>query len=76
MVASDTFAEFLRDALAPLGHVTLRRRLGKTGVFSEGLMLAMGKDDALHFRVAMRTSCGPRRSGQSLEPPTPHGIGR
>ena len=51
MVASDSFAEFLRDQLVPLGHVTMRRMFGKTGVFCDGLMLAMVRDDALYVRV-------------------------
>jgi DNA transformation protein len=51
MVASDGFADVLREQLAPLGHVTLRRMFGKTGVFCDGLMLAMVRDDALYFRV-------------------------
>jgi DNA transformation protein and related proteins len=51
MVASDSFAEFLREQLAPLGHITMRRMFGKTGVFCEGLMFGMVKDDTLYFRV-------------------------
>jgi len=51
MVASSSFAEFLREQLAPLGHVSLRRMFGKTGVFCDGLMLAMVRDDTLYFRV-------------------------
>ena len=51
MVASDTFAEFLREQLAPLGRVTMRRMFGKTGVFSDGLMLGMVTRDTLYFRV-------------------------
>jgi DNA transformation protein len=51
MVASDNFAEFLREQLAPLGRVTLRRMFGKTGVFCDGLMLGMVTDDTLYFRV-------------------------
>jgi DNA transformation protein len=51
MVASDGFADVLREQLAPLGHVTLRRMFGKTGVFCDRLMLAMVRDDALYFRV-------------------------
>ena len=39
MVASETYAEFLREQLAPLGRVTLRRMFGKTGVFCDGVML-------------------------------------
>jgi DNA transformation protein and related proteins len=51
MVASDSFAEFLRERLAPLGRVTMRRMFGKTGVFCDGLMFAMVTDDTLYFRV-------------------------
>jgi len=51
MVASDSFAEFLREQLAPLGSIKLRRMFGKTGVFCDGLMLGMVRDDALYFRV-------------------------
>src|SRR6266404_8176944 len=51
MVASASFAEFLREQLAPLGRVTMRRMFGKTGVFCDGLMLAMVRDNTLYFRV-------------------------
>src|SRR5580700_8203157 len=51
MVASDGFAEFLREQLAPLGRVTSRRMFGKTGVFCNGLMFGMVTDDTLWFRV-------------------------
>jgi DNA transformation protein and related proteins len=51
MVASDSFAEFLREQLAPLGHVAMRRMFGKTGVFCDGVMLGMVSDNTLYFRV-------------------------
>src|SRR5437763_15924934 len=51
MVASDGFAEFLRDQFAPLGQITMRRMFGKTGVFCDGFMLAMVRDNTLYFRV-------------------------
>jgi len=51
MVASDSFAEFLREQLAPLGRLTMRRMFGKTGVFCDGVMLAMVADNTLYFRV-------------------------
>jgi DNA transformation protein and related proteins len=51
MVASDSFAEFLREQLASLGPLTMRRMFGKTGVFCDGLMFAMVADDTLYFRV-------------------------
>jgi len=51
MVASDSFAEFLRDQLAPLGRVTMRRMFGKTGVFCDGVMFGMVTENTLYFRV-------------------------
>ena len=51
MVASDSFAEFLKEQLAPLGRVTMRRMFGKTGVFCDGLMLGMVTDNTLYFRI-------------------------
>ena len=51
MVASTAFAEFLREQLAPLGHVTTRRMFGKTGVFCDGVMLGMVTENTLYLRV-------------------------
>ena len=51
MVASDSFADFLREQLAPLGPITMRRMFGKTGLFCDGAMLAMIRDNTLYFRV-------------------------
>ena len=51
MGASDDFAEFLCEQLSPLGRVSMRRMFGKTGVFCDGFMLAMVRDNTLYFRV-------------------------
>ena len=51
MVASHSFAEFLREQLAPLGSISSRRMFGKTGVFCHGVMIGMVADDTLYFRV-------------------------
>ena len=51
MVASETYAEFLREQLAPLGRITLRRMFGKTGVFCDGVMLGVVTENTLYFRV-------------------------
>jgi DNA transformation protein len=51
MVASDTFAEFLREQLAPLGRLTMRHMFGKTGVFCDGVMFGMVTENTLYFRV-------------------------
>jgi len=51
MVASDTFAEFLREQFAPLGGITMRRMFGKTGVFCDGVMFGMVTENTLYLRV-------------------------
>jgi len=51
MVASASFAEFLREQLAPLGHISLRRMFGKTGVFCQGVMFGVVTEDTLYVRV-------------------------
>jgi DNA transformation protein len=51
MVASNSFAELLREQLGPLGRVAMRRMFGKTGVFCDGLMFGMVTDDTLYVRV-------------------------
>jgi DNA transformation protein and related proteins len=51
VVASDSFAEFLREQLAPLGRITMRRMFGKTGVFCDGVMFAMVTENTLYVRV-------------------------
>jgi DNA transformation protein and related proteins len=51
MAASESFAEFLREQLGPLGRISMRGMFSKTGVFCEGVMLGMVADDALYFRV-------------------------
>jgi DNA transformation protein len=51
MVASDSFAEFLREQLAPLGPIATRRMFGKTGLFCDRLMFGMVADNMLYLRV-------------------------
>lgn len=51
MTASASFAEFLREQLAPLGPLSFRRMFGKTGIFCAGVMFAIVSDDTLYFRV-------------------------
>ena len=51
MVASASFAEFLREQLAPLGRVTMRRMFGKAEVFCDGVMFGMVTDNMLYLRV-------------------------
>ena len=51
MVASDSFAEFVREQLVPLGRVTMRRMFGKTGVFCDGADRAQTPSRSLPLSV-------------------------
>ena len=51
MVASDSFAEFLREQFSPLGRITFRRMFGKSGVFCDGVMFGMVTDNMLYVRI-------------------------
>jgi len=55
MAASDGFAAYLREQLAPLGHVALRRMFSSTGVFCHDVMFGLVRDDTLYFRVDAQT---------------------
>ena len=56
MDQGDSFAEFLREQLAPLGPISMRRMFGKTGVFCDGVMLGMVTENTLYVRVDEHTS--------------------
>lgn len=51
MAARDSFIDFLRDQLAPLGPISPRRMFGVTGLFGEGVMFGVIAEDALYLRV-------------------------
>ena len=51
MTASADFAEFLSESLESLGTIVMRRMFGKTGVFCDGCMLGMLRDNTLYLRV-------------------------
>ena len=51
MAASAGFAELLREHLAPLGGLALRRMFGATGLSSHSVMFDLVKDDSLFLRV-------------------------
>src|SRR5271168_5397906 len=65
MVATDSFAEFLREQLAPLGHLTMRRMFGKTGVFCDGVMLGVVSDNMLYLRVDDQNRAAFKEAAQS-----------
>jgi gluconokinase len=51
VAASPEFLTFLRDQLAPLGHVTTRRMFSGAGVYCDGVIFALLLRDTLFFKV-------------------------
>ncbi len=51
VTVSESYAEFLREQLAPLGRLTMRPMFGATGVFCDGLMFAVVTENTLYFRI-------------------------
>lgn len=51
MPASPEYRAFIADLLAPMGPVKVRRMFGGAGVFLDGLMFGLIKDDELYFKV-------------------------
>src|SRR4051812_27852779 len=55
MAPAGSFSEFLGEQLSPLGPIGLRRMFGCVGVFCDGVMLGLVKDEALYLRVDAQT---------------------
>ena len=51
MATSPEFLAFVKDQLAPLGHVTTRRMFSGAGVYCDGVIFALILRDALYFKV-------------------------
>jgi DNA transformation protein len=74
MATSVGFAEFVKDQLAGLGHVSIRRMFGGSGVFCDGLMFAIVADDTLFLKAD--DSNRPAFEAEDLEPLTYEARGR
>jgi DNA transformation protein len=51
MSTSDGFLDLLRDGLAGLGPVLVRRMFGGAGIYSDGVMFALVVDDTLYLKA-------------------------
>jgi DNA transformation protein len=74
MAASEGFIEHLRDALAGLGPVSIRRMFGGAGVFADGLMFALVTGETLYLKADDVTKADFEREG--LAPFTYESRGR
>lgn len=51
MAVSEGFKQFVRDALADFGPVTIRNMFGGAGVYADGVMFALLADDTLYLKT-------------------------
>jgi DNA transformation protein len=51
MPTSDGYIDFLKDQLAGLGNVSVRRMFGGAGVYCGGVMFALVADDTLYLKA-------------------------
>lgn len=55
MPVTDGYIEFVRDLLASLEPLRIRRMFGGAGIYSADLFFAILVDDTLYFKVDVRT---------------------
>lgn len=51
MAVSDSFKQFVRDALAEFGPVSIRNMFSGAGVYADGVMFAILADDTLYLKT-------------------------
>ncbi len=64
MAASDSIAELLKEVLAPLGAVTVRRMFGGAMVYVDGVAVALLDGDAVYFKADDTTKAMFEAEGQ------------
>jgi DNA transformation protein len=64
-MAQDGFHEFVRELLAGLGPVAIKRMFGGAGVYLDGVMFGLIAEEALHLKVddALKRDLGAEGSG-------------
>jgi len=63
MSVSEEFIVFLKENLAQLGFVQARRMFGGVGLFCDGIMFALIKDDEVYFKTDAQTSLSYQAEG-------------
>jgi DNA transformation protein len=51
MSGGDSFVEFLKEQLAPLGQISVRRMFGGAGIYCDGVMFALLDGSSLYFKA-------------------------
>ena len=55
MAASNGFLDLLREFLAPLGTITIKRMFGGASVYADGILFALVDDDVLYLKADAAT---------------------
>jgi DNA transformation protein len=71
MPVSGGFLELVRELLAPLGDVTVRKMFGGASLYCDGIIFALVDDDVLYLKSDDETS--PRFAAEGLKPFTYEG---
>lgn len=50
-LGSSSTSEFLKDALHPLGHITVRRMFGGAGVYCDAIIFALVIEDVVYLKA-------------------------
>jgi DNA transformation protein len=66
LTATDGYIDFLKDQLAGLGAVTVRRMFGGAGVYCGGVMFGLIADDTLYLKADEKSRAD--FEAESLEP--------
>ncbi|HUS97732.1 MAG TPA: TfoX/Sxy family protein [Hyphomicrobiaceae bacterium] len=51
MAVNESYLEFVREQLAGVGPIAIKRMFGGAGVFSDGLMFGLIADETLYFKA-------------------------
>jgi DNA transformation protein and related proteins len=71
MTASQGFLDLLRELLAPIGPITIRRMFGGASIYADGVLFALVDDDALYLKADDVTKA--RYEAEGLRPFTYEG---
>ena len=74
MSASDSFLDMLRELLAPLGHIAIKRMFSGASIYCDGLIFALVEDDVLYLKAGAKTQS--RFEAEGLGPFTYEGKTR
>ena len=66
MATSSATLEHLRELLAPVGAISVRRMFGGAGIYCDGLMFGLVADDTLYFKADDRNR--PAFEAESMSP--------